>query len=47
VEVDSLDVKSGGVIGVKSRGMGASGVSGGASRPTGECPWMRYCAVAS
>jgi hypothetical protein len=47
VEVDILSVKSDGVVGVESRGMGASRVSGGASRPTEECSWMRYYMVAS
>jgi hypothetical protein len=47
MEAGSLGVKSGDVVGVESRGVGASRVGSGASRPVGECPWMRRCAVAS
>jgi hypothetical protein len=47
VEAGNLGVKSGDVVGIEPRGVGASGVGGGASRPAGECTWMRRCAVAS
>ena len=46
VEAGGLCVEGDDVVGVESRGSGASGVGGGASRAAGGGPRMRRCTVA-